>query len=106
MRVLNIKKYLTQECEWTPAINNSEYGLVYSSVSYTLRCFKYDNGASTGKSSYDIKPNQIIMRSTSAYIISNPDVKNGDRLDGMIINSCDALTDRNGNYLYSICGVT
>ena len=104
---MNIRKYMTMTCDWTQRQSDDEdiLGLNYDKAPVKIKCFKYSNGASFGKQSFVINPQEITIRSTTTYIVQEEGVKEGDRIDGMIVNLCDKYTDKNGKYLFSTCGV-
>ncbi|MBR1454426.1 MAG: hypothetical protein IJ593_07250 [Lachnospiraceae bacterium] len=103
---MNIKKYLTMTCEWEPCLSNenSEFGLTFGDKE-VIPCFSNDNGSRFGRVSFDLGDSKILNRSTRAYYVIDTRVKEGDRIDGQIVRSCDDKTDIRGRFAYKICGV-
>ena len=103
---MNIKRYLVFNCEWKKLINDAsnEYGLTHESP-VNLKCFRYNNAATFGKSSFVINGQEIINRSTTTYIIEKEGIKEGDLIDDMTVNAVDTYSDTSGKYLFTACGV-
>ncbi len=106
MRVLNVEKYFNSTCEWKPVCSDdySEYGLEHEQEPIILKCFKYSTGATLGKAVFSLNPQEVIIRSTTNYYVKEPRIKEGDRIDNMVVNIVDPYIV-NGVYLYSVCGV-
>lgn len=107
---MGIKRLLNQTCEYEELIDSpdSEYGLKYRNYKSpeTIRCFKYDNGASTGSKSYGIGSDGVITNNaTKAYNVIDKRVKEGDRLDGRIVVAVDTHYNFRGNFHHKACSV-
>ena len=80
---MDIKKYMTMTYDWTQRQSNDDdiLGLNYDKAPVKIKCFKYSNGASFGKQSFVINPQEITIRSTTSYIVQEERVKEGDRIE-------------------------
>ena len=98
------------ECQYEELLDSAdnEYGLNYPSYGEpeTIKCFRYDNGGSTGKMSFGIINNsELINNATKAYNVIDTRVKEGDRLDGRIVNAVDNHYDLHGRFSHKLCSV-
>ena len=103
---IDIERYFDNTCEWKPVCSDdySEFGLEHKQEPIILKCFKYSTGASLGKSVFSINNQEIIIRSTTNYYVKEPRIKEGDRIDNMVVNVVDPYYWK-GKYQFSVCGV-
>ena len=90
-------------CQWQALTSDadSEYGISYAAEPTTIKCYKWnDNGQN-----FKIGNQAIDIKSITTYIVDNESVKEGDMIDGLIINSISVYRGLNGKYLFTSCGV-
>lgn len=100
---MNIDRYLVMTCNWKALTSDSsdEYGIAYDSSVIPLKCYKWNNNGQN----FRINGMSIEAKSLTSYIIKNQSVKEGDLIDGLVVESIAKYTDLKGNYLFSHCGV-